>query len=93
MVISLIILIVDLVFGDPIFQELSSFDKSSHVIILRTADHNTISFPPIGLGHFIWDISYPKECCSTNCIPWKQYVNKICVDKGFLCLIREKNRL
>ena len=85
--------IADIVFGDPIFEELSSFDKSSHVVILRTADRDTKSFPLIELGHFIWDISYPKECCLTTCFPWKQYVNKICVDKGYLILNQRKKQI
>ena len=76
----LLFLFLTVTYGDPIFDELSSYEFPSNVVIIRATDNDFESFPIIKLGFFIWDIDFPNH--STTCTPWKN-THGICVDRGY----------
>ena len=77
-------------YGDPIFDDLSSYKFPSNVVIIRATDNDIVPFPIIQLGFFIWDIDFPKH--STTCTPWKN-THGICVDKGYWLMNDRKKHI
>ena len=48
----LLFLFLTVTYGDPIFDELSSYEFPSNVVIIRATDNDFESFPIIQLGFF-----------------------------------------